>query len=78
MLGVVGTKTERFRRVTLTAADLAQLAIQSATLAFDGDFEPGEFDLYAELTRLIGRQNAAASARGEDTKARAVGLLIEF
>ncbi len=37
VLGVVGTKTERFRRVTLTEADLAQLAIQSATLAFDGD-----------------------------------------
>jgi superfamily II DNA or RNA helicase len=37
VLGVVGTNTERFRRVTLTEADLAQLAIQSATLAFDGD-----------------------------------------
>ncbi len=37
VLGVVGTKTEKFRRVTLTEADLAQLAIQSATLAFDGD-----------------------------------------
>jgi hypothetical protein len=36
VLGVVGTNTERFRRVTLTEADLAQLAIQSATLAFDG------------------------------------------
>jgi hypothetical protein len=37
VLGVIGTKTERFRRVTLTEADLAQIAIQSATLAFDGD-----------------------------------------
>ena len=37
VLGVVGTKTERFRRVTLTEADLVQIAIQSATLAFDGD-----------------------------------------
>jgi hypothetical protein len=37
VLGVVGTKTEKFRRVTLTEADLAQIAIQSATLAFDGD-----------------------------------------
>jgi hypothetical protein len=37
VLGVVGISTERFRRVTLTEADLAQLAIQSATLAFDGD-----------------------------------------
>jgi superfamily II DNA or RNA helicase len=37
VLGVVGINTERFRRVTLTEADLAQLAIQSASLAFDGD-----------------------------------------
>jgi hypothetical protein len=37
VLGVVGIKTERFRRVALTAADLAQITIQSATLAFDGD-----------------------------------------
>jgi SNF2 family DNA or RNA helicase len=37
VLGVVGTKTERFRRVTLSEADLAQLTVQSATLAFDGD-----------------------------------------
>ena len=37
VLGVVGTKSERFRRVVLTAADLAQITSQSATLAFDGD-----------------------------------------
>ena len=37
VLGVVGIKTERFRRVTLTDGDLAQITIQSATLAFDGD-----------------------------------------
>src|SRR3984893_5370457 len=37
VLGVVGTKTERFRRVALTAADLAQITTQSASLAFDGD-----------------------------------------
>jgi len=37
VLGVVGTKTERFRRVTLSAADLEQLAIQSAVLTFNGD-----------------------------------------
>src|SRR6516164_8771520 len=37
VLGVVGVKTERFRRVTLTEADLAQISAQSATLAFDGD-----------------------------------------
>jgi hypothetical protein len=34
VLGVVGTKTERFRRVTLTEADLAQIVTQSATFAF--------------------------------------------
>jgi hypothetical protein len=37
VLGVVGIKTERFRRVTLSEADLAQISIQSATVAFDGD-----------------------------------------
>ena len=37
VLGVVGIKSERFRRVTLSEADLAQLTVQSATLAFDGD-----------------------------------------
>src|SRR6185312_506504 len=37
VLGVVGIKTERFRRVTLTEADLMQIVIQSATLGFDGD-----------------------------------------
>src|SRR3984893_2853780 len=37
VLGVVGTKTERYRRVALTENDLALITIQSATLAFDGD-----------------------------------------
>src|SRR5271169_3967147 len=37
VVGVVGTKTERYRRVALTEDDLAQITIQSATLAFDGD-----------------------------------------
>jgi hypothetical protein len=37
VLGVVGTKTERYRRVALTEDDLAQITIQCATLAFDGD-----------------------------------------
>jgi superfamily II DNA or RNA helicase len=37
VVGVVGTKTERYRRVALTDDDLAQITIQSAHLAFDGD-----------------------------------------
>ena len=37
VLGVVGIKTERFRRVALTETDLAEITVQSATLAFDGD-----------------------------------------
>lgn len=35
--GLVGTKTERFRRVTLIARDLAQLTILDPRLSFDGD-----------------------------------------
>jgi superfamily II DNA or RNA helicase len=37
VLGVVGIKTERFRRVTLSEADLSQISIQSAAPRFDGD-----------------------------------------
>src|SRR5215469_6884629 len=37
VVGLSGVNTERFRKVTLTAADIAQLTVQSATLAFDGD-----------------------------------------
>ncbi len=35
--GLVGTQTERFRRVTLTANDIASLAITGSTLSYDGD-----------------------------------------
>ncbi|MCY3958694.1 MAG: helicase-related protein [Chloroflexi bacterium] len=35
--GLVGQRTERFRRVTLTAADIASLSIADSTLAYDGD-----------------------------------------
>jgi len=38
----------------------------------DGD----EWALYNEVTRFIRRQSAAAAARGEDTRARAVGFLM--
>ena len=37
VLGVVGTRTERYRRVALTENDLALITIQPGTLAFDGD-----------------------------------------
>jgi hypothetical protein len=42
----------------------------------DFKIEGDEFDLYAEVTRFIRRQSAAAAARGEDTRARAVGFLM--
>ncbi len=35
--GLVGQQTERFRRVTLTAADIASLSVASAALTYDGD-----------------------------------------
>ncbi len=37
VVGLVGTQTERFRKVTLTAADLDQLTILDARHSFDGD-----------------------------------------
>ena len=35
--GLVGQRTERFRRVTLTSADIANLTIAGSTLSYDGD-----------------------------------------
>ena len=35
--GLVGTRSERFRRVTLTAEDIASLAIADAVLSYQGD-----------------------------------------
>ena len=35
--GLVGQRTERFRRVTLTSVDLADLTIADATWPYDGD-----------------------------------------
>ena len=35
--GLVGQRTERFRRVTLTSADIAALTIADSTLSYDGD-----------------------------------------
>jgi superfamily II DNA or RNA helicase len=37
LVGLVGLQSERFRRVTLSGADLAALTIHSATRSFDGD-----------------------------------------
>jgi len=42
----------------------------------DFKIEGDEFELYAEVTRFIRRQSAAAAARGDDTRARAVGFLM--
>lgn len=36
-VGLVGTRTERFRKVTLTAADVASLTIREPGFAYDGD-----------------------------------------
>ena len=35
--GLVGQRTERFRKVTLTSTDIASLAITDSTLSYDGD-----------------------------------------
>ena len=35
--GLVGQRTERFRRVTLTSADIAALTIADSSLSYDGD-----------------------------------------
>jgi hypothetical protein len=37
VVGLVGTQSERFRRLTLSDADLAALTILSAASSFDGD-----------------------------------------
>jgi hypothetical protein len=37
VVGLVGTQSERFRKVTLTAADLDRLAVLDAEHSFDGD-----------------------------------------
>lgn len=38
-VGLVGIQSERFRNVTLTAADLQKLAIQDATCSYAGESE---------------------------------------
>ncbi len=37
MVGLVGMRSERFRRVTLTSSDVASLTIADAALSYDGD-----------------------------------------
>jgi superfamily II DNA or RNA helicase len=37
VLGLVGLRSEKFRKVTLTAADLKSLTIQNTTKSYDGD-----------------------------------------
>ncbi|HVC96017.1 MAG TPA: hypothetical protein VND64_20175 [Pirellulales bacterium] len=46
-VGLVGLHTERFRRVTLTQADLAALAIMSASSSYDGDGNLLRLDIQA-------------------------------
>jgi len=45
---------------------------RTVAFAIDGD----EFDLYDAVTKFVRRQSEAAAARGEDTRARAVGFLM--
>ncbi|MCL5943009.1 MAG: DEAD/DEAH box helicase, partial [Actinobacteria bacterium] len=46
------------------------------TVAFQID--GAEFDLYRGITRFVKRQSAAAAARGDDPRARAVGFLMSL
>lgn len=46
------------------------------TMAFH--IEDAEFDLYREVTRFVKRQSAAAAARSDDPRARAVGFLMSL
>lgn len=45
---------------------------RTVSFAIDG----AEFELYDEVTKFVRRQSEAAAARGEDTRARAVGFLM--
>ncbi len=71
-LGLVGTRSERFRSATLTAAKLAQLEVLETVSSFDGDarllrlglqaYSLGiafEFDPYFRPLDLAGRPPAA-------------------
>src|SRR4030067_15258 len=57
LLGIVGTKTDRFRTVTLTAADLGGLSVLDSALSFAGD---------AKLLRLGPHGNALGFAHEFD------------
>ena len=46
----------------------------TADFQLDGE----EFDLYQDVTRFVKRQNARASAQGDDRRARAVGFLMSM
>jgi SNF2 family DNA or RNA helicase len=45
---------------------------RTVSFAIDG----AEFDLYDEVTKFVRRQSEAAAARGDDSRARAVGFLM--
>jgi hypothetical protein len=45
---------------------------RTVSFAIDGD----EFELYDEVTKFVRRQSEAAAARGDDSRARAVGFLM--
>ncbi|GBD26509.1 hypothetical protein HRbin30_01841 [bacterium HR30] len=89
VVGLVGTQSERFRKVTLTRRDLEGLTILGTRHTYDGDgrllrlglqaYSLGiayEFFLYRDITRFVKRQSAKAAAQGDDPRARAVGFLM--
>ena len=45
IVGLSGVNTERFRKVTLTTADLQQLQIQKPHFTYDGDGVQGHVDV---------------------------------
>ena len=49
VLGLVGLQSEKFRKVTLTAADLKSLTIQDTTKSYDGDGQLLRLGLQAYL-----------------------------
>jgi len=63
-LGLVGLRSERFRKVSLTASDLAHLSITESRFSYDGD---------GRLLRLgSGRLKSATTSRPPGLRTRAV------
>ena len=61
--GLVGTRSERYRSVTLSKADLEQLEITSPPLTFDGDPKLLRLGLQAYALGIAYIENSAGSPR---------------